>query len=191
MTPAIEGKDDLDQLQQTENFLGKVEDDDLDSFGENMNCPALLGHIGNKVFGRDIEGNMEKRLLDAGADEGTIQFLRGLIKWDPVKRWTASEALGKVMEESLREAWEWWEGWPRPMIDGRDVEVEGDDHLEEEPSDDEEEASEESLGNHQITPYQSRGADMRNQSDEEMDVVHRPSKRQKHDLTIKGSQQLD
>ena len=157
--PVIQGRDDRDQLQLTEKFLGTIEDEDMDSLGEAMSCRHSFVHIDNKVLGAFFDGEMEKRLLDAGADAGTIQFLNGLIKWDPVKRWTASEALGKATGESLKEAREWWQGWPRPTIDGREAERE-DHHLQGGSHEDEEQASEQSVDHDQTTQHQSSSVDV-------------------------------
>ena len=68
------------------------------------------GKLASKFEGAGLRGTRET--------EGTVEFLKGLLRWVPGERWTAREAIGNNDGEHGREARAWWESKPNEC--GRD-----------------------------------------------------------------------
>lgn len=108
--PLLTGETEISQLAMTLKLLGSPTSQDLVSLSA-LGCPDLIrwrkddmsvGRPDN--VGRRFEGMREGK-------EETIEFLKGLICWDPRARWTAVEALrGRA---AVRQAREWWGGRPK------------------------------------------------------------------------------
>ena len=110
--PCLTGETPIDQLALTVKLLGSPTPDDMAALSA-MGCPELIRwRRGSLASGR--ADNLERRFLGETSSE-TVNFLRGLLKWDPRARWTAAEALGKGRNRLSEHAERWWKESPRAV----------------------------------------------------------------------------
>lgn len=110
--PCLTGETPLDQLSLIVKLLGSPSADDLAALSE-MGCPELIKWQRESLpTGR--ADNLKRRFL-AGTSMETVNFLKGLLKWDPRARWTASAALAKCKGSFASEAERWWKESPRAI----------------------------------------------------------------------------
>ncbi|MCJ1310989.1 hypothetical protein MMC25_004659 [Agyrium rufum] len=109
--PCLTGESPLDQLSGTVKLIGSPSTDDLNALS-NMGCPQLVRWQREGGIGAGRADNLSSRFA-AASTEGTVDFLRGLLTWDPRARWTASEALSKTKTKYNTAAEKWWKESPR------------------------------------------------------------------------------
>lgn len=110
--PCLTGETPLDQLSLIVKLLGSPSTDDLAALSE-MGCPELIKWQRESLPSGRAD-NLERRFL-TGTSKETVNFLKGLLKWDPRARWTASEALAKCKGSFASEAERWWKESPRAI----------------------------------------------------------------------------
>ena len=110
--PCLTGETPIEQLSLIVKLLGSPTSDDMTAFSD-MGCPELIRWRRESLtLGR--ADNLERRFLTDTTPE-TVNFLHGLLKWDPRARWTAAEALSKGRSRSATEAEKWWKESPRAI----------------------------------------------------------------------------
>ena len=110
--PCLTGDTPLDQLSLIVKLLGSPSPEDVASLSA-MGCPELIKwRREGMALGR--ADNLERRFLTATSQE-TVLFLKGLLKWDPRARWTASDALARTRSTFGSEADGWWKESPRAV----------------------------------------------------------------------------
>ena len=77
----------------------------------SMGCPELIKWRRESLASGRVD-NLERRFLTDTSPE-TVNFMQGLLKWDPRARWTAAEALGKGKNRCSALAEKWWKEAPR------------------------------------------------------------------------------
>lgn len=110
--PCLPGESIIEQLSLIVKLIGSPTPEDLAAFSA-MGCPDLIAWQRNELatmMGR--ADNLERR-FGRDTSEGTVKYLRGLLRWDPRGRWTAHEALGKARGDFAANARAWWEESPR------------------------------------------------------------------------------
>lgn len=110
--PCLPGQTPMEQLALTVKLLGSPTHDDMAALSA-MGCPELLNWRRESLASGRAD-NLERRFLAETSSE-TVSFLRGLLKWDPRARWTATEALGKGRNRFSAEAERWWKESPRAV----------------------------------------------------------------------------
>lgn len=110
--PCLPGETPIEQLALTVKLLGSPTPDDMAALSA-MGCPELINWRRESLASGRAD-NLERRFLDQTSSE-TVKFLRGLLKWDPRARWTATEALGKGRNRFSDEADRWWSESPRAV----------------------------------------------------------------------------
>lgn len=109
-TPLLPGETPLEQLSLIVKLLGSPLSDDLTALS-TLGCPELIRWRRESLSSGRAD-NLERRLLTNTSPE-TVSFLKGLLKWDPQARWTATEALGKGKSRYSEIAGKWWTESPR------------------------------------------------------------------------------
>jgi len=112
VTPCLPGETPIEQLSLTMKLLGSPTADDLASLSA-MGCPELIRWRRDGLAGGRAD-NIERRFLEETSPE-TVQFLKGLLKWNPHVRWTAAEALGMGRSRYAEMAGRWWKESPRAI----------------------------------------------------------------------------
>lgn len=110
--PVLNGSDDLEQLSQIVKLLGSPTPDDITTL-TSMNCLDLIRWQRDSLPNGRAD-NLERRFLSR-SNMGTVNFLGGLLRWDPKARWTATEALGKSRSKFAAAADDWWKESPRAV----------------------------------------------------------------------------
>ena len=110
--PCLTGETPLDQLSLIVKLLGSPSPEDIASLSV-MGCPELIKWRREAMASGRVD-NLERRFLTA-TSQITVQFLRGLLKWDPRARWTASDALARTKSIFGSEAERWWKESPRAV----------------------------------------------------------------------------
>jgi len=110
--PCLTGETPVEQLALIVKLLGSPTSDDMAAF-TTMGCPELIRWRRESLTSGRAD-NLERRFLNGTSTE-TVNFLRGLLKWDPRARWTAAEALGKGRSRFASEAEKWWRESPRAV----------------------------------------------------------------------------
>ncbi|KAA6411643.1 MAG: cyclin-dependent kinase 10-like [Lasallia pustulata] len=110
--PCLPGETPIEQLALTVKLLGSPTPDDTAALSA-MGCPELIKWRRESLASGRAD-NLERRFLGQTSTE-TVNFLRGLLKWDPRARWTAAEALGKGRSRFSAEAERWWKESPRAV----------------------------------------------------------------------------
>ena len=113
--PCLTGETPIEQLSYTVRLLGSPSPDDLAALSQ-MGCPDLVRwrrEEGSTSAGRRAD-NIERKFLEMSTP-ATVNVLRGLLKWDPHARWTATEALGIGRGPYAGMAEEWWRESPRAV----------------------------------------------------------------------------
>ncbi|KAI9849911.1 MAG: hypothetical protein M1837_000125 [Sclerophora amabilis] len=111
--PVLPGEHELEQLSLIVKFLGSPDENDMDSL-EEMGCPQLLSWAQVSRDDNRETRNLEQKFLRS-TTVGTVDFLTGLLTWDPRARWTAREALGKAANGFGERADRWWRESPREV----------------------------------------------------------------------------
>ena len=96
-------------------LIGSPNADDLSALSA-LGCPELIRWRRDGLASGRAD-NLDRRFL-ANTSPETITFLRGLLKWDPHARWTASEALGIGKSRFAATAEKWWRESPRATDKG-------------------------------------------------------------------------
>lgn len=113
--PLLPGDDPFEQLSLIARNVGAPTEQD---FG----VLRLMGCSGSECGESWAEvGGMtgEARLLDRKFEvlgkgrEGTVEYLKGLLRWNPEARWSARQALGGLGRDIPNTAQDWWEASPR------------------------------------------------------------------------------
>ncbi len=108
--PCLTGETVIEQLSLIVKLLGTPTPDDMAALLA-MGCPELI-RWRRESLPRGRVDNLERR-FGAETTNGTVSFLRGLLRWDPAARWTATEALGKGRSKFAVDAEKWWKESPR------------------------------------------------------------------------------
>lgn len=112
-SPCLTGDSEIHQLSLIVKLLGSPTPDDITALSA-LRCPQLIQWRRESGIVSGRADNVSRRFLTESTPE-TVSFLSGCLKWDPSKRWTASEALGrgKTRLASLADAW--WKESPRAV----------------------------------------------------------------------------
>ena len=108
--PLLTGETPFEQLSLTVKLLGCPTDEDLSALSA-LGCPELI-RWRREALASGQPDTLERRFLASTSTE-TVNFLNGLLKWDPPARWTAVEALGKGRSRYSAMAEKWWKESPR------------------------------------------------------------------------------
>lgn len=108
--PLFTGETPIEQLSLIVKLLGSPTGDDLGALSA-LGCPELI-RWRRESLASGRANNIERRFLSNTSPE-TVNFLNGLLKWDPQARWTAMEALSKSKNRCSSIAEEWWKESPR------------------------------------------------------------------------------
>ncbi len=109
--PVLTGETPVEQLSLVVKLLGSPSSDDLTALAA-MGCPDLINWR-REAFVSGRVDNVERRFRAQTSPE-TVNYLRGLLTWNPQSRWTAAEALGKGKTARSAAAENWWKESPRP-----------------------------------------------------------------------------
>ena len=110
--PCLTGETPIEQLSLTAKLLGSPSVDDLEALS-TMGCPQLIRWQRESLSSGRAD-NLQAR-FEATTTAETVDFMRGLLKWDPRARWSASEALGKTKNRYAAAAERWWKESPRAV----------------------------------------------------------------------------
>ena len=110
--PCLTGDTPVEQLTLIVKLLGSPSPDDIAALSA-MGCPELVRWRRESLASGRAD-NIERRFL-ASTSPGTIDYMKGLLKWDPRARWTAFEALGKGRGSITADAERWWNESPRAI----------------------------------------------------------------------------
>ena len=110
--PCLTGETPIDQLSLIVKLLGSPLPEDLSALSV-MGCPELI-RWRRESLAPGRADNLERRFLAETTPE-TVNVLKGLLRWDPQARWTASEALGKGKSRCAAVAGRWWNESPRAL----------------------------------------------------------------------------
>lgn len=110
--PCLTGETVIEQLSLIVKLLGTPTPDDMAALSA-MGCPDLI-RWRSKSLPQGRVDNLERRFL-AETTKETVNFLGGLLRWDPRARWTATEALGKGRSRFAADAERWWRESPREI----------------------------------------------------------------------------
>ena len=102
----------IDQLSLITQLLGSPTPDDLTALS-TMGCPDLI-RWRREGFSAGRADNIERRFLPGSSPE-TVTYIKGLLRWDPHARWTATEALGLGRSRLAAVAERWWKESPRAV----------------------------------------------------------------------------
>lgn len=108
--PCLTGETSIEQLSLIIKLIGSPTPVDLASLTA-LGCPELIRwRQQGPASGR--ADNMERKFL-AETSIGTVNVLKGLLRWDPHARWTAAETLGNGKNAISADAERWWKESPR------------------------------------------------------------------------------
>lgn len=110
--PCLTGATPVEQLSLIVKLLGSPTSNDMAAL-TTMGCPEIIRWRRESLASGRAD-NIERRFRTESSPE-TVTFLRGLLKWDPRARWTASEALGRSKNKFATEAEGWWNESPRAV----------------------------------------------------------------------------
>lgn len=110
--PCLTGETVIEQLSLIVKLLGTPTPDDMAALSA-MGCPDLI-RWRREALSQGRVNNLERRFL-AETTKETVNFLAGLLTWDPGARWTAAEALGKGRSRFAAQAEKWWRESPREV----------------------------------------------------------------------------
>ncbi|MCJ1388011.1 hypothetical protein MMC18_000855 [Xylographa bjoerkii] len=111
-TPCLTGDTPIEQLALIVKLLGSPSSHDIAAFTA-MGCPELVRWRRESLASGRVD-NIERRFSPATSTE-TVNFLRGLLRWDPSARWTPLEALGQCRGSNAADAERWWKESPRAI----------------------------------------------------------------------------
>jgi cyclin-dependent kinase 10 len=110
--PCLTGETPIEQLSLIVKLLGSPSTTDLKALS-NMGCPELISWR-RESLATGRADNLGRRFLASTSTE-TVNFLQGMLKWDPRARWTPVEALAKCKGSIADEAERWWRESPRAI----------------------------------------------------------------------------
>jgi len=108
--PCLTGETVIEQLSLIVKLLGTPTPDDMAALSA-MGCPELI-RWRRESLPQGRVNNVERR-FQADTTKETVNYLSGLLTWDPGARWTATEALGKGRSRFAAHAEKWWKESPR------------------------------------------------------------------------------
>ena len=108
--PCLTGETVIEQLSLIVKLLGTPTPDDMAALSA-MGCPELI-RWRRESLPQGRVNNLGRR-FEAETTKETVNFLSGLLTWDPGARWTATEALGKGRSKFAAHAERWWTEPPR------------------------------------------------------------------------------
>ena len=111
-TPCLTGETPIEQLSLIVKLLGSPIPNDLAALSA-MGCPELIRWRRESLASGRVD-NIERK-FQADTSPETVNFLKGLLKWDPHARWTATEALGTGKSRYAGIAEQWWKESPRAV----------------------------------------------------------------------------
>ncbi|MCJ1382109.1 hypothetical protein MMC17_005221 [Xylographa soralifera] len=114
--PCLTGDTPIEQLALIVKLLGSPSSHDIAALTA-MGCPELVRWRRESPSSGRVD-NIERRFSPATSAE-TVNFLRGLLRWDPSARWTPLEALGQCRGSNAADAERWWKESPRAI--GKDL----------------------------------------------------------------------
>ena len=110
--PCLTGETVIEQLSLIVKLLGTPTPDDMAALSA-MGCPELI-RWRRESLPQGRVNNLERR-FQAQTTKETVNFLNGLLTWDPGARWTATEALGNGRSRFAAQAEKWWRESPREV----------------------------------------------------------------------------
>ncbi|KAL8780227.1 MAG: hypothetical protein Q9213_006572 [Squamulea squamosa] len=110
--PCLTGETPMDQLALVVKLLGSPTPDEMAALSA-MGCPDLIRWRRESLASGRAD-NIERRFL-ADSTLETVKMLRGLLKWNPQARWTATEALGRGKNKDAASSNRWWKETPRAV----------------------------------------------------------------------------
>jgi len=108
--PCLPGETVIQQLSLIVKLLGTPTPDDVAALSA-MGCPDLVKWRRESLPQGRVT-NLERGFLPTTTRE-TVNYLAGLLTWDPGVRWTPTEALGKGRSRFAAQAEKWWKESPR------------------------------------------------------------------------------
>lgn len=114
-SPCLQGDTPIEQLSLIIRLLGSPAPDDLAALTA-MGCPELI-RWRRESLASGRANNLERKFRAETSPE-TVNFLLGLLRWDPHTRWTAAEALGISKSRYAATAEQWWKESPRAVDKG-------------------------------------------------------------------------
>jgi len=112
-SPCLQGDTPVEQLSLIIKLLGSPTPDDL-AAPSAMGCPELIRWRRESLASGRAD-NLERKFL-ADTSPETVNFLQGLLRWDPHSRWAAAGALGIGKSRYAGMAAEWWKESPRAVV---------------------------------------------------------------------------
>ncbi|KAF2812069.1 Pkinase-domain-containing protein [Mytilinidion resinicola] len=109
--PVLPAETPIAQLAAIVKLLGTPTKEDVEALRE-LGCPGLVRWQRDGMPSGRAD-NLARR-FEGVATEGTLKFLKGLLRWDMRERWTATEALGRSRRPP-RNAEHWWTESPRAV----------------------------------------------------------------------------
>ena len=110
-SPCLTGNSEIHQLSLIVKLIGSPTPDDIAALSA-LSCPQLIQWRRESGIASGRADNLSRRFLKESTPE-TVNFLSGCLKWDPSKRWTAAEALGRGKTRFAALAEAWWKESPR------------------------------------------------------------------------------
>ena len=110
--PCLPGDTPLEQLSLITRLLGSPTPENLSALTA-MGCPDLIKWR-REGFTAGRADNVERKFGPTTTPE-TVNYIRGMLQWDPRARWTAAEALGHGKSREAERAERWWKESPRAV----------------------------------------------------------------------------
>lgn len=113
-SPCLTGDSEIHQLSLIVKLIGSPTPDDIAALSalSALSCPQLIQWRRESGIASGRADNLSRKFLKESTPE-TVNFLSGCLKWDPSKRWTAAEALGRGKTRFAALAEAWWKESPR------------------------------------------------------------------------------
>ncbi|MCJ1442518.1 MAG: Cyclin-dependent kinase 10 [Stictis urceolatum] len=111
--PLLQADDPLGQLDSMVRSLGSPSRDDLDGL-EKLDCFYLRTYA-EEGLESGHAGNLDVKFDRREQGQETVRIIRGLLTWNPGKRWTATETLGTGEHNRVASAQAWWRSKPSPL----------------------------------------------------------------------------
>ena len=111
-TPCLTGETAIEQLSLIVKLIGSPSPEDHAALSA-MSCPDLI-RWRREGLATGRADNIERKFLSESSQE-TVNVLRGLLKWDPQARWTATETLGHGRSAFAEMGDQWWKASPRAL----------------------------------------------------------------------------
>ncbi|KAF2488487.1 Pkinase-domain-containing protein [Lophium mytilinum] len=109
--PVLPAETPIAQLAAMVKLFGTPTKEDVDALRE-LGCPDLV-RWQREGMPSGRADNLARR-FEGVATDGTLRFLKGLLRWDMRERWTATEALGRGRRPP-KNAEDWWRESPRAV----------------------------------------------------------------------------